>query len=254
MEFGAAGCRLHPEIDPASGRFTLMGKTHDHARLFTLAVPREKVQRVLAAIQPALAAESAFKIVPGRLWAFGKVIREAVASQGRGLVAALADEATPVPYIHVFALLNLLKQICNHPALALKAADQAERYASGKWDLFTELLAEGLDSGQKIVVYSQYLDMIRIITAHLADLNVDFVSLTGASRGRGDTIARFQNDAACRVIVCSLKAGGVGIDLVAASMVIHGNSDCNSEFSATLTGTPWSVSFRRGMSTSVSAM
>jgi SNF2 family DNA or RNA helicase len=71
------------------------------------------------------------------------------------------------------------------------------------------------------VIYSQYLNMIRIMEQHLAQNGVDFATLTGASRNRGKIIARFNNDPACRVFVGSLKAGGTGIDLVAASVVIH---------------------------------
>ena len=96
-----------------------------------------------------------------------------------------------------------------------------DRFQSGKWDLFKELLAESLDSGQKVVVYSQYLDMIRIIGSFLTLSNVDFATLTGASRKRGRIIDRFNHDPNCRVFVGSLKAGGTGIDLVAASVVIH---------------------------------
>jgi SNF2 family DNA or RNA helicase len=82
-------------------------------------------------------------------------------------------------------------------------------------------LAESLDSGQKVVVYSQYLDMIRIIGSFLTGSKVDFETLTGASRNRGRIIDRFNHDSDCRVFVGSLKAGGTGIDLVAASVVIH---------------------------------
>ncbi|UCF92000.1 MAG: DEAD/DEAH box helicase [Desulfobacterales bacterium] len=150
-----------------------------------------------------------------------KLYRDAVAARGRGLREVLEKGQEPVPYMHIFALLNLLKQICNHPALVEKKTDDYVRYESGKWDLFTELLAESLDSGQKVVVYSQYLAMIEIIKKHLAVQQVGFASLTGASRNRGDIIARFADDPACRVFVGSLKAGGTGIDLVAASVVIH---------------------------------
>ena len=77
----------------------------------------------------------------------------------RGCWRALGKEDS-VPYIHIFALLTLLKQICDHPALAGKDAEDLKNVQSGKWDLFQELLEEGLDSGQKIVVYSQFLGMI----------------------------------------------------------------------------------------------
>jgi len=63
--------------------------------------------------------------------------------------------------------------------------------------------------------------MIQIIENFLQGLGIDFVTLTGASRKRGEIISRFNEDPACRIYVGSLKAGGTGIDLVAASVVIH---------------------------------
>jgi SNF2 family DNA or RNA helicase len=150
-----------------------------------------------------------------------KLYRDAVANRGHELVQLLKKRNVSVPYIHIFALLTLLKQICNHPATVETDSENYDRFQSGKWDLFKELLAESLDSGQKVVVYSQYLNMIRIMEKHLALNEVDFATLTGASRNRGKIIDRFNNDPACRVFVGSLKAGGIGIDLVAASVVIH---------------------------------
>ena len=150
-----------------------------------------------------------------------KLYRDAIASRGSGLIDALKRDEEPVPYMHVFALLNLLKQICNHPAQVNRRVDDYEQYQSGKWELFKELVLECLDSDQKIVIYSQYLGMIRIIEKFLQGLDVRYVTLTGASRKRGEIIARFDKDPDCRIYVGSLKAGGIGIDLVAASIVIH---------------------------------
>ena len=94
-------------------------------------------------------------------------------------------------------------------------------YHSDKWELFQELLAETLDSGQKAVVFTQYLGMIGIMERLLAELGVPYVSLTGASQNRGEIIRRFNEDADCRVFLGSLKAGGIGIDLTGGSTVIH---------------------------------
>jgi SNF2 family DNA or RNA helicase len=150
-----------------------------------------------------------------------KLYRDAVANRGHELVQLLRKRQESVPYIHIFALLTLLKQICNHPATVETGHNNYDQFQSGKWELFKELLAESLDSGQKVVIYSQYLNMIRIMEKHLAQKEVDFATLTGTSRNRGKIIDRFNNDPACRVFVGSLKAGGIGIDLVAASVVIH---------------------------------
>ncbi|MEE4313233.1 MAG: DEAD/DEAH box helicase, partial [Desulfofustis sp.] len=150
-----------------------------------------------------------------------RLYREAVETRRSRIMPDLQDPASKIPYMHIFALLTLLKQICNHPALVEKKPEQYERWESGKWDLFTELLTEALDSGQKVVVYSQYVEMIRIIEQHLSGRKIGHAILTGKSRNRGALISRFNEDPGCRVFVGSLKAGGVGIDLVAASVVIH---------------------------------
>ena len=150
-----------------------------------------------------------------------KLYRDAISSRGEGLIEVLKRGEEPIPYIHIFALLSLLKQICNHPALVEGRLNDYDRYQSGKWDLFKEVLSEAFDSGQKIVVYSQFLGMIRIIERFLQGQGVDFVTLTGATRNRGEIISRFNKDPDCRLYVGSLKAGGTGIDLVAASVVIH---------------------------------
>ena len=71
------------------------------------------------------------------------------------------------------------------------------------------------------VVYSQYLGMIRIVERYLESRGVEHAVLTGKSQNRGEIIERFNNDPACRVYVGSLRAGSTGIDLVAASVVIH---------------------------------
>ncbi len=150
-----------------------------------------------------------------------KLYRDAVSNKGSKLLEGLRQPEKTIPYIHIFALLNLLKQICNHPALVKGSIEDYQNLQSGKWELFKELLEESLQSGQKVVIYSQFLNMIGIMEKYLTETAVDFVSLTGKTANREKIIERFNEDPACRVFVGSLKAGGVGIDLVAASVVIH---------------------------------
>jgi superfamily II DNA or RNA helicase len=147
--------------------------------------------------------------------------RTAVAARGGSLLAKLERESGRVPYLHVFALLNLLKQICDHPALALGQVERYREHESGKWNLFEELLEESLGGGHKVVVFTQYLGMVAIISRHLDSVGVGHVTLTGASRERGELVDRFNRDPDCRVFVGSLKAGGTGIDLIGGSVVIH---------------------------------
>ncbi len=151
-----------------------------------------------------------------------KLYRDAIGGRGAELARQIEQAGDrPLPYIHIFALLNLLKQICGHPALALNRLDHADEYASGKWDLFREVLGEALESGQKVVVFSQFLGMIELMERHLQGLGVGYAVLTGSTVDRGGAVDRFNRDPDCRVFLGSLKAGGTGIDLVGGSVVIH---------------------------------
>ena len=150
-----------------------------------------------------------------------KLYRDAVSGRGTALTEQLRRGEEPIPYIHVFGLLLLLKQICDHPALVHRRPEEHEKYQSGKWELFQELLFESLDSGQKVVIFTQFLGMIAMMERLLTDLDVGFATLTGSTRNRGEVIRRFNEDPGCRVFLGSLKAGGTGIDLVAGSVVVH---------------------------------
>lgn len=137
------------------------------------------------------------------------------------LMEELRNDHSSVPYLHIFALLSSLKQICNHPALFLKRVEEYQKYQSGKWDLFLELLREARESEQKIVIFSQYLGMLDIIESYLTEQNVGFAALRGATHNRKEQIQRFNQDPQCEVFVGSLHAAGLGIDLTAGSVVIH---------------------------------
>ena len=123
--------------------------------------------------------------------------------------------------MHVFALLNTLKQICNHPCLINKDFKNYEKYGSGKWDLFVELLEETRGSGQKLVVFSQYLDMMSLIERYLKDHKIGYATIRGSTQDRKKQLKKFKEDPECEVFVASLKAAGTGVDLTAASVVIH---------------------------------
>ena len=194
------------------------GRTDELRRLISPVTLRRRKETVLRDLPPKIEDIRTCTLSEDQV----KLYREALEHRAPALVSTLRNSREKVPYIHIFALLTLLKQICDHPALVSKEKGIAlEECVSGKWDLFEELLAECLDSGQKVVVYSQFLGMIEIMEKHLDARGIGHVSLTGKSRNRGEIVARFNDDPDCKVYVGSLKAGGTGIDLVAASVVIH---------------------------------
>lgn len=150
-----------------------------------------------------------------------RLYRDVVDNQGQELVQTLKDPDKTVPYMHIFAILNSLKQICDHPALLEGETKDYSKYESGKWDTFVDLLDESIRSGQKVVVFSQYVKMLELIESYLRDVDLKFATIKGHTRKRSEEIKKFNGDPDCKVFTASLRASGLGIDLTGGSVVIH---------------------------------
>ncbi len=124
----------------------------------------------------------------------------------------------------VLKLLGALKQICDHPALYLKEDTHADRLAarSGKLALLDELLDTVLTEDGSVLVFTQYVGMARLITAHLTARAVPVDLLHGGTPvpERERMVDRFQ-DGRTPVLVLSLKAAGTGLNLTRAGHVVH---------------------------------
>lgn len=149
-----------------------------------------------------------------------KMYKEFLSQRSQQLITKLRSQDERINYVHIFSLLSHLKQICNHPALIHKDLDNYQKYSSGKWDLFVELLEEAHDSEQKVVVFSQYLQMMDIMVHYLNERKWNFSQIRGDTKDRREELKRFHNDPDCTVFIGSLQAAGLGIDLTAASVVI----------------------------------
>jgi SNF2 family DNA or RNA helicase len=123
----------------------------------------------------------------------------------------------------IFYLLTSLKQICNHPR-AYDKESPAIAELSGKAQLLVTLLQEILANREKTLVFSQYVETLdcldRIIKKDLGEAALIYHGGLSQEK-RAEAINRFQNDPAARIMLISLKAGGLGLNLTAASRVIH---------------------------------
>ena len=115
------------------------------------------------------------------------------------------------------ALLKL-RQACCDPRL-LKLSKLSAKAGSAKLDRLSEMLAELLDEGRRILVFSQFTSMLDLIRPKLDESGVAYSLLTGDTRDRPKEISDFQ-DGRTRVFLISLKAGGVGLNLTSADTVI----------------------------------
>jgi SNF2 family DNA or RNA helicase len=118
----------------------------------------------------------------------------------------------------ILAALTRLRQICCHPSTFL------ENYqgGSGKLELLMEIIPEAIANEHRILVFSQFTSMLRIIEGELKDLDISYFYLEGATptEDRNDYVKRF-NAGEGKVFLISLKAGGTGLNLTGADTVIH---------------------------------
>ena len=125
----------------------------------------------------------------------------------------------------VLSLLTGCKQICNHPAHFLKQGGARVAGRSEKIDLLDELLGTVLAEDGAALVFTQYVEMARLVARHLTVAGIPHQLLHGGTpvREREEMVRRFQSDGADRVPVflLSLKAGGTGLNLTRADHVIH---------------------------------
>ena len=121
--------------------------------------------------------------------------------------------------IKILALLMRLRQICCHPELFI------ENYKgdSSKLNQCIEVVKDAVDSGHRILLFSTYTGMFKIIEKELEKNNIKFSKLTGQTKvsDRMDLVNDFNRNEQIKVFLISLKAGGTGLNLIGADMVIH---------------------------------
>ncbi|MDB5039414.1 MAG: SNF2-related protein [Candidatus Eremiobacteraeota bacterium] len=139
----------------------------------------------------------------------------------RDVLAKLDEDGAESATVHVLAALTRLRQVCAHPGLLVpEYLDDPE--ASGKFDAFLETVDEVLDGGHKVLVFSAFSSMLKVMRTALDRRNVAYGYLDGSTkdRDRQAEVERFMSDDGPPVFLCSLKAGGVGLTLTAADYVI----------------------------------
>ncbi len=119
--------------------------------------------------------------------------------------------------IAILEALLKLRQICCDPRL-LKTATTTE--SGAKYDMLLEMIETMAETGRRIIVFSQFVEMLDLIQAGLVKSKIDHVVLTGRTKDRETPVARFQAGEV-PVFLISLKAGGTGLTLTRADTVIH---------------------------------
>jgi superfamily II DNA or RNA helicase len=131
------------------------------------------------------------------------------------------DGFTPTSLISVLDAMLKLRQVCCDPRL-VKGVELAAQTEQAKLEWLREHLPDFVAQGRRLLVFSQFTEMLDLVSAELDTLDLPHLRLTGQTPAsqRGEIVRRFQAQEV-PLLLASLKAGGVGLNLTAADTVIH---------------------------------
>ena len=132
---------------------------------------------------------------------------------------ALQEKGLAQSHIVILDALLKLRQICCHTSL-LKTKANSQNHESAKLELLADMLESLQQEGRKVLIFSSFTSMLKIIETILLKKDISYVKLTGSTKDRQTPINTFQNGNAS-IFLISLKAGGTGLNLTAADTVIH---------------------------------
>ncbi len=133
------------------------------------------------------------------------------------LVGLIEEEGLDKSRMKILEGLLRLRQASIHPRLI----DPDFRGESGKMEVLLDTLETLHSEGHKALVFSQFVEVLKLVQAELDARGIPYAYLDGSTRDRQAQVDRFQHDPAVPFFLISLKAGGVGLNLTAADYVIH---------------------------------
>lgn len=148
-----------------------------------------------------------------------KIYLSYLAQTKKEVAEELSDNSFEKSKFKILMLLTRLRQICCHPSLFIENYDGD----SGKLKQCLDLVTDAIASGHKILIFSSYTSMFEIIEKEFKKLNIEYFKLVGNTpvSKRIEMVDEFNNNESIKVFLISLKAGGTGLNLTSADVVIH---------------------------------
>lgn len=149
-----------------------------------------------------------------------RVYHELLEHSRRRVAELVATEGYNASRMEVLKVLLRLRQACCHLDL-LKLPDVRFEAPSGKMELLFELLDEAIDGGHRVLLFSQFVAMLSILRRELEARGLRYCYLDGQTKDRLEVAREFNTQRDIPLFLISLKAGGTGLNLTGADMVIH---------------------------------
>ena len=149
-----------------------------------------------------------------------RLYQEVLAACRRQVFNDIEEKGLERSQVSILTALLRLRQVCCHPEL-LGPSFKKTGTPSGKMDAFQDLVTEVLSEGHRILVFSQFVEMLSLLRLWLEESEITYEYLDGRTRRREEKIRRFNSQPDIPVFLVSLRAGGTGLNLTGADYVIH---------------------------------
>jgi superfamily II DNA or RNA helicase len=208
-----------PKFEERYARPIDQGDSKAAARLRATIHPfilRRTKTEVAKDLPPKIEIDKVVDLAPDQRAIYLQVLREVRAQ----VMGEVERQGLAKSHLHILAGLTKLRQAACDPRL-LGLPREFSHEDSGKLSAIRELIDEVESGGHKVLVFSQFVSMLKLIKDALDEDKVRYCYLDGSTIDRAERIDRFQTDPTIPVFLISLKAGGSGLNLTAADTVIH---------------------------------
>jgi superfamily II DNA or RNA helicase len=150
-----------------------------------------------------------------------KLYKQVLRQVRKSVLSEVEKQGVSKAQIQILAALTRLRQVACDPRLMKLPDTDFNADDSGKLGALREIIDEAVDGNHRVLVFSQFVEMLNHIRAALDTDGIQYEYLDGSTRDRIDRVDRFNEDTSVPVFLISLKAGGTGLNLTGADTVVH---------------------------------
>jgi SNF2 family DNA or RNA helicase len=208
-----------PKFEEKYARPIDQGDSKQAARLRAVIHPfilRRTKTEVVKELPPKIEVDKIVDLAPDQRAIYMQVLREVRAT----VMGEVERVGVAKSQLHILAGLTKLRQAACDPRL-LGLPREFSHDDSGKLAALRELVQEVESGGHKVLVFSQFVSMLKLVREALDEDKIRYEYLDGSTLDRAERVDRFQEDPTIPVFLISLKAGGSGLNLTAADTVVH---------------------------------
>ena len=208
-----------PKFEERFARPIDQGDTDTAVRLRAIIHPfilRRTKNEVAKDLPAKIESDKLIDLAPDQKAVYTQVLREVRAQ----IMGEVERAGVAKSQLHILAGLTKLRQAACDPRL-LGLPREFGHDDSGKLAALRELVDECESGGHKVLVFSQFVSMLKLVREALDEDKINYAYLDGSTTDRQTVIDRFQRDPTVTVFLISLKAGGSGLNLTAADTVVH---------------------------------